>query len=259
MKIKLGIVILAVACGGLAIALFATKKAADERLKTDAYAILDFSNQLVAATANLDELRQVNLTLTNDLAGSRQEALTFSNQFTEASGTLASTKASLQSAQDQIASFNSRIAGLETRNQVLDQRAAALTNAIASLNAQIADTQQKLAGSETNNAFLEKELQRQTAAKAELESKFNNLSTVRAQVKKLRDDLLVARRLQWMHDGVEAGSQQKGTQLLMQRTASVPARPPHYDLNVEVGSDGSIHVVPLPANAPATTTNLPAQ
>jgi chromosome segregation ATPase len=261
MKTKLGIVILAVACGGLVIGLFATKNAADERLKKDADAILDFSNQLVAATANLDELRQVNLMLTNDLAGSRQEALTFSNQFTKTSGTLASTKASLQSAQDQIASLNSRIASLETRNQVLDQRAAALTNAIASLNAQIADTQQKLAGSETNNAFLEKELQRQTAAKAELESKFNNLSTVRAQVKKLKDDLVVARRLQWMREGSDPGTQQKGARLLMQRTASATntARPPHYDLNVEVSSDGSIHVISLPASAPAATTNLPGQ
>jgi chromosome segregation ATPase len=260
MKTKLGIVILALACGGLAIALFATKKAADERLKTDAYAILEFSNQLVAATANLDGLRQVNLMLTNDLASSRQEALTFSNQFTETSGTLASTKASLQSAQGQIASLNSRIASLETRNQVLDQRAAALTNAIASLNAQIADTQQKLAGSETNKDFLEKELQRQTDAKAEMESKFNNLSMVRTQVKKLRDDLLVTRRLQWMREGSDPGSQQKkGAQLLMQRTAPAPVQPPHYDLNVEVGSDGSIHVIPLPANAPATTTNLPPQ
>jgi len=259
MKTKLGIVLLAVACGGLAIALFATKKTADERLKTDAYAILDFSNQLVAATANLDELRQVNLMLTNDLAGSRQEALTFSNQFTETFGTLASTKASLQSAQDQIASLNSRITSLETRNKMLDQRAAALTNAIDSLNAQIADTQQKLAGSETNKAFFEKELQRQTAAKAELESKFNNLSTVRAQVKKLKDDLLIARRLQWMREGSDLGSQQKGAQLLMQHTASAPAEPPHYDLNVEVGSDGSIHVIPSPTNAPATTTNLPPQ
>ena len=264
MKTKLGIVILVMVCGGLAIALFATKKAADERLKTDAYAILDFSNQLVNANKTLDDYRQVNLMLTNDLAGSRQdlagsrqEALTFSNQFTAASGTLASTKASLQSAQEQIASLNGRIAGLETQNQVLDQRAAALTNAIASLNEQIADTEQKLAGSETNNAFLEKELQRQTAAKAELENKFNNLSTVRAQVKKLKNDLFVARHLQWMRDGVEPGSQQKGAQLLMQRTLSAPARPPHYDLNVEVSSDGSIHVIPLPANAPATTTNLP--
>jgi chromosome segregation ATPase len=213
---------------------------------------------LVAATANLDELRQVNLMLTNDLAGSRQETLTFSNQFTEASGMLASTKASLQSAQDQITSLNGRIAGLETRNQLLDQRAAALTNAIASLNAQIAETQQQLATSETNNTFLEKELQRQIATRTELESKFNNLSTVRAQVKKLKNDLIVSRRLQWMRDGVEAGSQQKGAQLLMQRTASAPARPPRYDLNVEVSSDGSIHVVPS-ANAPATTSNLPAK
>src|ERR1035441_5494154 len=96
MNTKLKIVILAVACAGLVIALFATKRAADERLKKDADAILDFSNQLVAATANLDELRQVNLTFTNDLAASRQETLTFSNQFAETAGTLADTKASLQ-------------------------------------------------------------------------------------------------------------------------------------------------------------------
>jgi hypothetical protein len=52
--------------------------------------------------------------------------------------------------------------------------------------------------------------------------------------------------------------QQKGGQLLMQRTAPTnPARPPHYDLNVEVSSDGSIHVIPSPAKAPETTTNSP--
>ena len=143
---------------------------------------------------------------------------------------------------------------------MLDRRTAALTNAIAGLNAKIADTQQKLAGSETNNAFLEKELQRQTAAKAELESKFNNLTTVRAQVKKLKDDLLVARRMEWMREGYDSGTQEKGAQLLMQRTPATGAqRPPHYDLSVEVGSDGSIHVIPLPTNAPAATTNPPPQ
>jgi chromosome segregation ATPase len=259
MKTKVGMVVLIVACVGLIVALFTTKMAMDDRLRKDADAIIDFSNQLTTATANLNELRQVNLMLTNDLASSHQEALTFSNQFTEASGTLADTKASLQNARDQIGNLNSRIADLEAQNQVLDQRTAALTNAIAGLNAQIADTQQKLAGSETNNAFLEKELQRQTAARNELESKFNNLSTVRAQVKKLRDDMLIARRLEWMREGSDPGSQQKGGQLLMQRTASTTARPPHYDLNVEVSSDGSIHVIPLPANGPAATTNPPPQ
>jgi chromosome segregation ATPase len=258
MKIKLGIVILVVACGALAIALVATKRASDERLKRDVDAILDFSNQLVVATANLDELRQVNLMLTNDLAGSRQETLSFSNQLTEASGQLTTTRASLQTAQDQITSLNGRIAGLESRNQVLDQRAAALSNAIANLNAQIADTQQKLATSETNNTFLEKELQRQTTARSELESKFNNLATVRAQVKKLKSDLVIARRLQWMRDGTEPGTQ-KGAQLLIQRPAPATARAPHYDLNVEVNSDGSIRVIPSPTNPTNATPNLPAR
>ena len=41
--------------------------------KKDADAILDFSNQLTTASASLDELRQVNLMLTNDLDVSRQE------------------------------------------------------------------------------------------------------------------------------------------------------------------------------------------
>jgi chromosome segregation ATPase len=260
MKTKVGMVVLIVACVGLFIALFSTKVAMDDRLRKNTDAIIDFSNQLTRATANLDELRQVNLMLTNDLASSRQAALTFSNQFTETYGTLADTKASLQNARDQITSLNSRIADLGSQNQVLDQRAAALTNAIASLNAQIADTEQKLAGAETNNVFLEKELQRQTAARSELESKFNNLSTVRAQVKKLKADLFIARRLEWMREGSDPGLQQKGGQLLMQRTAPTnSARPPHYDLNVEVSSDGSIHVIPLPASAPATATNLPPQ
>ena len=262
MKTKVGMVVLVVlivACVGLIMALVATKKASAERLRKDTDAIIDFSNQLTTATANLNELRQVNLILTNDLASSRQEALTFSNQFTETSGKLADTKTSLQDAQNQITNLNSRIADLESQYQVLDRRAAALTNAITGLNAQIAGTQKKLAGAETNNTFLQKELQRQTAARAELESKFNNLSMVRAQVKKLKDDLFVARRLEWMREGTEPGSQPKGAQLLMQRTAPTNARPSHYDLNVEVSSDGSIHVIPLPTNAPAAMTNPPPQ
>ena len=264
MKTKLGVVILAVACAGMVMALFVVKKVADERSKKDNDAILDFSNQLVTARGNLDELGQVNLRLTNDLAASHQETVTFSNQVAETSGALADTKASLQSAQDQIAGLNQRIAGLNqritgltTQNQVLDQRAAALSSAIAGLNAQIADTQQKLADSETNDTFLEKELQRQTAARSELEGKFNNLTAVCAQVKKLKGDLVAARRMEWAREGADPGLQQKGGQLLVQRTAPALASPPHYDLSVEVSSDGSIRVLPAATNAPVPADNPP--
>jgi chromosome segregation ATPase len=263
MKMKIGIVVLAVVCLGLAIALIAMKKTADEQLKTDTEHIIESSNQLVTASENFNDLQQVNLKLTNDLAISQQQNLQLSNTFVEATGalsnSLASTKASLQSAQDQIANLNGRISDLEAQNQVLDQRAAALTNTIAELNAQITDTTQKLVTSETNSIFLEKELQDQMAQKAELERKFNDINEVRTQVKKLHDDLFVARRLQFMRSGI---TDQKGAELLMQHNAptnSATAKlPPHYDLNVEVGSDGSVHVIGSDTNAPAAT-NSPAK
>ena len=258
MKTKMAIVILTVVCAGLAVALIAAKMSTGDQYKNNADAILDFSNQLVSANDNLDELRQVNLRLTNDLAAVQQQTARLSNGLIQASSALAAAKATLAGAQDQIANLNGRIGDLETQNQVLDDRATTLTNTILALNEQIADTEQKLASSETNNVFLEKELQQQIAQRAELERKFDDINEVRAQVKKLRDELFVARRLQFMHSGIN--NDQKGAQLLVQpRTAasmSASANPgPHYDLNVEVGSDGSVHVIPPLTNA----TNPPAR
>ena len=133
-----------------------------------------------------------------------------SNQYVATSASLSNTTAALKTAQDQIAD-------LEAQNQALDQQVVNMTNTIANLSTQIAETQMKLVESETNNAFLENELKRQVAEKADLERKFNNLSQVRAQVRKLRDDLLIARRLQWMRDGTDPNQQRKGAQLLMAR------------------------------------------
>jgi chromosome segregation ATPase len=245
MKTKIGIVILLAVVIGLLIALFATKKAAEDQRKNDAASISDYSNQVTAANVTIDDLRQVNLILTNDLSSSRESLVTLSNDLAEAVGSLTNTKAMLQNAEDQIAA-------LDAQNKLLDQRAAALTNSIESLNALVADTEQKLATANTNNIFLNAELQKQIAQRAELERKFNDLDTVRAQVKKLRDDEFVARRLQWLRDGTDPSQATKGAQQLMQRGTPVKTASPntnHYDLNVEVGSDGSIKV----------NTNAPAQ
>jgi len=218
--------------------------------------ILDFSNQIVKANVRIEDLSQANLNLNNDLATNRQMSLALSNQLTETAGTLASTTVSLQGAEQQITNLNGRITDLEAQNQVLDQRASSLSNTIAALDAQINLTQTKLAASETNNAFLDSELKRQIAERAELERKFNDLVQVRAQVRKLRDDLLIARRLEWMREGIDPTKPLKGGQLLMQRSppathAAPAAGSPLYNLNVEVGSDGSVHVIPPPTNAPA--------
>ena len=224
------------------------EKSADHQQTTATDTIFDFSNQLTTASASLDELRQVNLMLTNDLDASRQTLTTLSNQYVATSTSLSNTTVALKTAQDQIAE-------LETQNQELDQRVADMTNTIDNLSTQISETQMKLVETETNNTFLESELKQQVAQRADLERKFNNLTQVRAQVRKLRDDLLVARRLQWMREGTDPGQQHKGAELLMARGAVTNriVGPAHYDLNVEVSSDGSVQVVPAMTNAPATT------
>ncbi|HSU56424.1 MAG TPA: hypothetical protein VLT36_20360, partial [Candidatus Dormibacteraeota bacterium] len=109
----------------------------------------------------------------------------------------------------------------------------------------------------------EKELQRLIGEKSELERQFNDLTVLRAQVAKLKEELSVARRLDWIRRGLFANNEQKGAQKLMQglqpATQVAKATPqPNYDLNVEITADGSVKVIP-PTNSPtAINTNAPA-
>lgn len=255
MNMKVGVAVLAAICVVLAVALVVINNQADVQQKKAAGTISDLSNQVVSATEQIIGLNQVNLTLTNDLAASRQDALTFSNNLLQVSSTLTETKAMLQSAQDQITNLDARVADLQAQNQALDQRAADLTNTIAWFNSQVTSTQMKLVASETNNAFLEEQLKQQVAARNELQRKFDDLQTVRKQVTKLRDDALAARRLEWMREGIDPSTLVKGGQILMQHgspAASHAHSEPHNELNVEVGSDGSVHIIPA---TPAATNS----
>jgi hypothetical protein len=100
------------------------------------------------------------------------------------------------------------------------------------------------------------------AEKAELERQFNDLTVLRAQVAKLKQELKVARRLEWIRQGLFASSEQKGAQKLMQGAGASPSQTkaarPAYDLNVEVGADGSVKVIP-PAGSRADTNSAPAK
>jgi hypothetical protein len=89
------------------------------------------------------------------------------------------------------------------------------------------------------------------AEKADLERQFNDLTVLRAQVAKLKDELNVARRLDWIRRGLFAASDEKGATKLMRTVANPPKTPPgNYDLNVEVHSDGTTKVIPPVTNAP---------
>jgi hypothetical protein len=270
MKTKTGIIVLVVIAVGLLIALFATKKQADDQHVKDAASILEFSNQLDTATVNLNDQRQVNLMLTNDLESTRQALESASNNLVQTSGELAGAKTEIESDMNQITNLNGRIGDLETQNKALDDRATMLSNNIVQLDAKIATTEQLLATTQTNNAFLATELQKQMAEKAELERKFNDVDAVRGQLSKLRTELFEARRLQWMNAGINLDHQPKGGELLMMRSlpsgsppvaaktsSPKPAEP--YDLNVEVGSDGSVHVIPATPSSQDTAAQAAAR
>jgi len=84
---------------------------------------------------------------------------------------------------------------------------------------------------------------------------------MREQIHKLKDEALVALRLQWMREGTDPSRPQvKGGQLLMQHTtpANNPTAahaPANNELNVEVESGGAVRVIP-----PMTPgTNSPPQ
>jgi chromosome segregation ATPase len=261
MKSQTATIILTLVCAGLAVGwLWSEKRAARERSEAEA-AIGNYSNKWVETSASLDQLRQVNTSLEGDLRGQRASYQDLTNAYSRLSSELDQTAASLKTANETIARRDSKIADLESQNQELDQRALDLGLSITNLTAQINETRRKLAASEGDKAFLEKELQRLMAEKAELERQFNDLTVLRAQVSKLKEEMTIARRLEWIRQGLFARLDQRGAEQLTKRTSppSPSAQQHNYDLNVEISADGTVRVVgPAPGYGPNPSQPPPA-
>jgi chromosome segregation ATPase len=268
MKNRIGMIVLVVICLGLGIALLMVKNKAADQQRADTESILDYSNRLMSTSAKWEEQKNVTAMLEKDLDGQKKAYKDLTNGYTQVtvdlsqtSSNLLTTEASLKAAREETAKRDARIAELENQNQVLDKQALDLSASITNLTMQIADTQKRLAASEGDKAFLEKELKRLMAEKAELEKQFNDLAVLRAQVAKLKEELNISRRIEWIRQGLFASTEQKGAQKLM-RGFGAPQTPakaakPAYDLNVEVNADGTVKVIP-PANA-ADTNTAPAK
>jgi chromosome segregation ATPase len=253
MKTKVAFIVLILACAGLGIALISRNKQAMEQHQQDVERVVYHSNQLVETSGKLDEVKQVNLNLEKDLAERKTNIARLSNELTQTSESLNKTEAALKAALEETAKRDVKISELENQNQALDKQAVDLKSSIGNLENQIASTQKKLAASEGDKAFLEKELTRLMAEKAELERQFNDLAVLRTQVHKLKEELSIARRLEWIRQGLFASQEQKGAQKLMQSGANatrVVANTNKYDLNVEVSADGSVRVIEPITNAP---------
>ncbi len=254
MKSNLSIVILIVVGLLLGVALLYRHGLAENQKKKDQATILQFSNDWVQTTGKLEEQTKVNETLMTNLAVRTEEVISFSNSFLQTSNALVKAQADAEveiaKREVEITKREQKIVQLESERDELDKKMTGLNTSLTGLQTQIADTERKLAASEGDREFLLKELRRLQAEKSELEKQFNNLAVLRAQVSKLREELSIARRLEWIRQGLY-GEPRKGGEILQSGFAATAPKT-NYNLNVEIRQDGSVNVLPPPAEAPAT-------
>lgn len=265
MKNGIAVILLALLCLGLGIGVIAMRKQAKERQVEAEARIAALSNEWVTTRTKLEDQLHVNTLLERDLTTQKDAFSELTNNYARLSGTLtevnanlSKTTASLKATEDEVKKRDGQIAELTNQNSELDKKAIDLTHAITNLTSQIAETQRQLAASEGDKVFLEKELKRMIAEKTELERQFNDLTVLRAQVVKLKEELSIARRIEWIRRGLFASGEDKGASKLLSgfRTSPEP-KAPSFDLNVEVGSDGTVRVVPPVTNAPAPAPPTP--
>jgi chromosome segregation ATPase len=143
--------------------------------------LLELSNRLDTTGVTLNNLQQINLMLTNDLATLSQRFEMTSNDFSDASGQLTRTKSELDNEQNQVTDLNNQVGDLQPQSQELGERATSLSNNYVLRNDQLAVLRQQLGASESNNVFLTAKLQEVMAQKSEWQRRFNDLDEVRAQ------------------------------------------------------------------------------
>jgi chromosome segregation ATPase len=207
--------------------------------------------RLETTRQKLEEQEQVTIQLETNLFLRGQELSSVSNNYMKISAELAKTQKEMQvaveHARQEIERKDAQIAQLTSQTNALSRKMDDLTSSIGSLSKQIADTEKKLLASEGDREFLLKELKRLQTEKSELERQFNDLSALRTQVARLKEELSVARRLEWIRMGIYGNQEKKGAEKLL--AGATPGNTNSYNLNVELKQDGGAVIVPRQTNA----------
>lgn len=248
-------ILLVVVVLNLGIGWWVTARRSGEREAESAARIARMSNDLVETTSRLTQEQKEALLLRTNLTQRTEELGTYSNRLAEMSEALLKTensaKAAAAAATAEIEKRDHQITELEGERDGLTKQMDGLNQQIGNLSGRITDTERKLAASEGDRAQLQKELKRLLAEKAELERKFNDLAALRDQVRKLKEELSIARRIDLIRRGLY-GSDKKGAQLLNEGIRNTAPVPPGTNgpVKAELGTDGSIRLNGVPPTPP---------
>lgn len=245
MKGRVALVILILICAGLGIGLLVRHNQALHESEIALAQITTLSNTVKQTQEQVDELKAVNLNLETNLFGRTHELESVSNNLISVAATLAKTeaeaKAAAEAAAAEMAKRDARINELQGQNDEMTTKMTELNTSLGNLEQQIAATEKKLASSEGDREFLLRELKRLQSEKAELEKQFNDLAVLRQQVNKLKDELSIARRLEWIRRGIYGSAAQKGAAGLMKPSQPAPTGT-NADLNVELNQSGGVKI-----------------
>ncbi len=235
---------------GLGAGLYFVQDRASKERRAAAEAADQLKAELVRSESKLSEQIKVNSSLETNLTRRIEEVGLYSTKLdfitAESTKAEAEAKASAAKAQAELEEREKKIAGLQGEKDDLTQRLDELTLKITGLNSQIRETERLLATSEGDREVLKKELRRMLTEKVELEKRFADLSEVREQVRRLREEAYLARRMEIIRKGA-INFDQKGATLLQEgirRTATTNAPTTDGRLNVEINPDGSGRVLP---------------
>ncbi|MGB0421710.1 MAG: hypothetical protein ACPGL0_11125 [Limisphaerales bacterium] len=237
----------------LAVFLYVEMDKANKAKQASQQTIETLTQDLQTANTQLADEKKTTASLTKQL-GERTQALeTLQTRFTTVTGELKASQQEvsrvsdeLSTTRDSLAEKEQQIADLASERDDLSGQMAKLNVDLKDLESLIADTQKKLAASEGDRGFLLEELKRLQTEKAELEKQFNNLAALRDQVRKLKDELSIARRIEWIRKGIlGAGNTPKGATLLMRGFKRTEPKA-NFDLNVELNQEGGVKVLPTP-------------
>lgn len=256
MKAAIAIILILILAGASLTYVFINRhKQAVEEIRGKERHIAELSNKVVQARQELEEKDQVARQLENILTATKQGLTEVSNKWINTSADLAKTQkekqASEEAAKAEIEKRDQQIGQLTQQTNSMSIKMDELTVSIGNLGRQIAETERKLNAAEGDREFLLKELKRLQAEKTELEKQFNDLKLLRNQIAKLKEELSIGKRLDWIRSGLYGAQSQKGAEKLLSTAAAVPKT--NYNLNVELKQDGTATVT----TGSGGTTNKP--
>lgn len=205
-------IVLALVCAALVAALFVTKQGDNAQHETDVATLTECSNTLAAAQVEISSTHIALTTLSNRLDAAQSATVAVSNQLAEAQSNVALGA-------EQVSALTKKITALKAENQTFAQNAVELTNQMATLTEswrqQIAIAQTNALRVSQDHVQLENRLRRDVAERIMVERKFNSPTELKNQLAKV----------------------------MANPTNEITAEKIYAGLDVEVKSDGSIHVL----------------